>query len=119
MKKIIALFVFIFTFSINASAQDNKIEIETNAKKDLETLMNVVKIDNDMQMPFLKLFKKKHEGMSAPHATEETKRKISSSIEAKLRATLKGEQISALEKSNVFSQLIGLPMTTTAKTAKK
>lgn len=116
MKKIIALFAFVFAFSINAVAQDNKAEIEKNAKKDLEIVMNFVKVDNDLQTPLLKLFKKKHEGISAPNTTEETKREISSVIEAKLRATLNAEQISALEKNNVFNQLIGRPA---AKAVKK
>jgi len=113
MKKIIALFVLFFAFSINANAQDNSVAIERSAKKDLEALMGIIKVDDNMQMPFLNLFKKKHEGISAPNTTEAAKREISTVIEAKLRASLNGEQTETLEKNPaVFAQLIsGTPST--------
>lgn len=113
MKKIIALFVLVFAFSLNANAQDNSVAIERSAKKDLEALMGIIKVDDNMQMPFLNLFKKKHEGLAAPDATDASKREISSVIEAKLRASLNGEQTLILEKNTaVFAQLIsGTPST--------
>lgn len=112
MKKIIALLVLFFAFSINANAQDS-VEIERSAKKDLEALTGIIKVDNNMEMAFFNLFKKKHEGIAAPNATEASKREISNVIEAKLRASLNGEQTEALEKHPaIFAQLIsGTPST--------
>jgi len=111
MKKIIALLTLFFAFSLNAAAQDNRAQIETNAKKDLEALMSVIKVDDNMQKPFFSLFMKKHEGMSAPNTTEAKKREISAVIEAKLRASLNADQTASLEKNKVvFNQLIGAPV---------
>ena len=115
MKKIIALLVLFFAFSMNATAQDS-VEIEKNAKKDLEALLSVVKVDANMEMPFFNLFRKKHEGLSAPNTTEATKKEISSVIEAKLRASLDAAQITALEKNQaVLAQLISAPKTESKK----
>nr|WP_294934423.1 hypothetical protein [uncultured Flavobacterium sp.] len=109
MKKIITLLVLFFAFSINANAQDTA-QIEKNAKKDLEALASVIKIDNNMEMPFYNLFKKKHEGLSTPNISEATKKEIASVIEAKLRASLDAKQTEALEKNKaVFAQLISAP----------
>lgn len=111
MKKIIALLTLFFAFSLNAAAQDNASQIEKNAKKDLEMLMSVIKVDDNMQMPFFNLFKKKHEEMSAPNTSEATKRQISSVIEAKFRASLTADQTISLEKNiAIFNQLIGAPV---------
>lgn len=107
MKKIIALFVFFFAFSINAAAQDNKAEIDRNAKKDLEALIGIVKLDSNTETAIYRLFVKKHEGMLSPNATDASKRDISSVIEAKLRATLTAEQTALLEKNRtVLTQLV-------------
>lgn len=113
MKKIITLFVLFFAFSINASAQSTAADIDRNAKKDLEALMSVVKVDNNMQMPFFNLFKKKHEDLAAQSISVAKKNEISSIIEAKLRASLSADQTIELEKhSSVFAQLIsGTPST--------
>ncbi len=110
MKKIIALLALFFAFSVNATAQDNSFQIEKNAKNDLEKLMTVITVENDMQMTFFNLFKKKHEGMSDANATEASRREISAVIEAKLRATLTPQQMASLEKNKAaFTQLVGAP----------
>jgi len=120
MKKIIALLALFLAFSINASAQDNASQVEKNAKKDVEALMQVIKIEDNMQMAFFKLFKKKHEGFMAPNITEATKREIRAAIESKLRATLNNEQTITLEKNKaVFSQLVGEPVAGATMTVKK
>ncbi|ESU19532.1 hypothetical protein FCR2A7T_16870 [Flavobacterium cauense R2A-7] len=110
MKKIIALLALFFAFSVNVSAQDNSVQIEKNAKSDLEKLMTVITVENDMQMTFFNLFKKKHEGMLDSNATEASRREISRVIEAKLRATLTPQQTASLEKNKtVLAQLVGAP----------
>lgn len=113
MKKIIALLVLFFAFSINATAQDKTAQIEQNAKKDIEALVDVVKVDVETETALYRLFKKKHEGMLAENTTTATKSQISTVIEAKLRATLTADQMIALEgKKAVFAQLIsGTPST--------
>lgn len=118
MKKIIALLALFFAFSVNATAQENAVQIEKNAKSDLEKLMTVVTVPDNMQMTFFNLFKKKHEGMSDANATEASRREISAVIEAKLRATLTPQQTASLEKNKtVLAQLVGAPAPTA--TAKK
>jgi hypothetical protein len=66
-----------------------------------------------MHMAFYNLFIKKHKEMDKPTLTENEKNNISSSIEAKLRASLNAEQMITLEKNKaVFAQLIsGTPST--------
>ncbi|WP_035677012.1 hypothetical protein [Flavobacterium limnosediminis] len=117
MKKIITLFVLFFAFSINASAQDKSIEFEISAKKDLELLISVVPVDNNMQMAFYELFKKKHTDLAAPEMTQAKRIEISSIIDAKLRASLTNDQTISLEKNPaVYAQLIAkVPSTEKAK----
>jgi len=116
MKKIIALLALFFAFSVNATAQENATQIEKNAKKDLEALIGVVKLDSNMESAIYKLFIKKHDAMSAPNMTAERKSEISSIIETKLRASLNGEQTVALEKNRaIWTQLISAAPTASEK----
>lgn len=107
MKKIIALFVLFFAFSINASAQDKSIEFERNAKKDLELMLNVIKVNDAMVDPFYKLFIRKYQELDNPNMTPVRRSEITSMIDAKLRASLTNDQIITLEKNkDVYAQLI-------------
>lgn len=113
MKKIIALLVLFFAFSVNATAQNNDVTAERNAKADVKAMMEIITLDSNMQDAFFKLFAKKHRDMTAAGVTEMQKKEISAIVEAKIRATLDGEQTIALEKNKVvFTQLIsGMPST--------
>ncbi|ESU23447.1 hypothetical protein FEDK69T_16130 [Flavobacterium enshiense DK69] len=121
MKKIITLFVLFFAFSINASAQDKSIEFKKSAKKDLELLLSVIPIEGNMQNAIYNLFVKKHKDLNAPDMTPAKRSQITHTVDAKMKASLTNDQITALEKNKeIYAQLIGseTAATTTVKEKK-
>ncbi|MCG2610613.1 hypothetical protein LZZ90_03735 [Flavobacterium sp. SM15] len=114
MKKIIALFVLFFAFSINANAQENKdaktkasIELEAKANADLKKLIEVTNIEPSTHRTYYSLFYKKHRDFSKPNITDAERKSIMEYMVGKLTAGLKPEQIEALKKnSETFRILI-------------
>lgn len=111
MKKIIALFVVMLAFGLNANAQQKKatktvakqetskeLTVEQAAKNDLAKFTSVVTGLTDTQkQDFYNLFEYKHretKGMSA-----DRKDSMAQVIEAKLKASLEPAQIEKLEKN--------------------
>jgi len=120
MKKIITLFVLFFAFSINASAQDSQdksVPVEVKAKKDLESLMSIVTLDNTMQTAIFNLFIHKHRELESSDMTNSKRIQISSVIDAKLRASLTNDQMITLEKhKDIYAQVISqVPSTENGK----
>lgn len=100
MKNIIKLIILFFAFSINANAQTEKKKStpEDAAKSNVFELSKVIKIDAQMEQAFYSLFLGKHtQLMSDEKISEADKKQISNIIDAKIRATLTGEQIAKIE----------------------
>ena len=109
MKKIIALFVMFFAFTVSMNAQTE--EAKTAAEKDLKQFNEVVTVNKDTQQALYYLFIKKHEAFIQQDLSDERKTEVSKVIEAKLRATLDSDNIAKLEKNkDLFNQLIGAPV---------
>lgn len=98
MKKIFALLTLFFAFSMNVAAQD-KGNANELAKKDVQALSSVVKLSAQNEATFTTLFKNKHEAYATPNLSEDRKKILAKSIDAKLRATLDANQMAKLESN--------------------
>lgn len=96
MKKIIALLTLFFAFTMNVSAQE-KANFDQLAKSDVALLAKTVKLTAQDEVSFTGLFKKKHEVLSTPNLSEERRKIIVKSIDAKLRATLSADNMAKVD----------------------
>ncbi|UGS23099.1 hypothetical protein [Flavobacterium channae] len=109
MKKIITAFVLFVGFSSTVNAQEikakntqeklqlteQKVDFNELAKKDAKDLNQLLQLDQQKNKDFYGLFLYKHEEMSKVKETSD-KEKISTIIEAKLRASLTTSQMEKL-----------------------
>lgn len=113
MKKIIALFVLMLAFGLNANAQQKKAPqaaatttaqnpaeqtIKQAAVKDLTAMMQVVELEATKQQDFLGLFEYKHR-LLQEDLSAERKAILAETIEAKMRAGLNSDQMAKLSQS--------------------
>lgn len=122
MKKIIALFVVMLAFGLNANAQQKKAavakpavkqelsseqKVEQASKSDLNALTAVVTGLNQTQKDdFYNLFSYKNKMLLDTNLSDERKAVIAQTIEAKLKASLQPEDIQKLEgKPEVMRKL--------------
>ncbi|QEE48131.1 hypothetical protein FUA48_00620 [Flavobacterium alkalisoli] len=101
MKKIIALFVIMLAFSVNATAQQKAASnqavaqqqenYKVAAQKDLKALKEVVELEGTQEEAFMNLFTNKHQ-LLAMDLSQERKDILAQSIESKLTSTLTPEQ---------------------------
>jgi uncharacterized protein (UPF0264 family) len=124
MKKIIALFVLMVGFSFTASAQKktsvakpSKVATTTAANttdaaiqeaaiKDTKALNDYIKLTNEEMQSFKGLFEYKHQSF-ASGLTDERKKIISDTVEAKINATLTPEQVTKLSSNKaLLTQLL-------------
>ncbi|KGO79238.1 hypothetical protein [Flavobacterium beibuense] len=102
MKKIIALFVVMLAFGLNANAQkkapSNQVvatqsqeTFKASAEKDLKALKEVVALEGNQEDAFIKLFTYKHEVLSHD-LSQERKDILAESVESKITSTLTPEQ---------------------------
>ena len=96
MKKIIALLTLFFTFSMNVAAQE-KVNLDQLAKNDVTLLGKTVRLTAQDEVTFNGLFKKKYEVLSTPNLSEERKKIVTKSIDAKLRATLSADNMAKVD----------------------
>ncbi|MEE1899241.1 hypothetical protein GN157_01515 [Flavobacterium rakeshii] len=103
MKKIIALFVVMLAFGLNANAQkkapsnqvvaaQNQESYKVSAEKDLKALKEVVELQEGQEKAFRNLFKHKHEILSIKDLSQERKDVLAQSVESKISSTLTPEQ---------------------------
>lgn len=95
MKKLIAAFVFIFAFTLNANAQTTASDL---AKSDVAALSGAVQLSEQNKASFLDIFKQKHEAF-AKETSEMKKKIIAKSVDAKLRGMLSADQMAKLDKN--------------------
>lgn len=96
MKKIIALLTLFFAFTVNVAAQD-KGNANELAKADVALLGKTVKLTAQDEANFVGLFAKKHEVLSTPNLSEERRKVVVKSIDAKLRATLSADNMAKVD----------------------
>ena len=106
MKKIITLFVFIFTLSFNANAQEAKTASELG-KADAKAVAELIKIDSQTLTALEGLFEMKHNTLLIKGISEERIKVLTEVIELKLAATLEAEQVEKLkENTDLYKKLI-------------
>ena len=108
MKKLIAAFIFMLAFSINANAQDkNTPSAYDLAKKQAAELTEYLGLDKIQNENFARLFEQKISVLDNKDLTQERKDEFSRVIEAKIRASLDQNQTEKLEKNQeLFQKLI-------------
>lgn len=117
MKKLIAVFIMALGFSLTATAQQ-KVTVKSAqtssnapktkataaaASKDVDALNNVVTLTEVEKKNFLGLFEYKHRALSK-NPDAESKKTLSQTIEAKIRASLTPQQIAKLDSNKKVLQ---------------
>ncbi|WP_395053713.1 hypothetical protein [Flavobacterium sp.] len=97
MKKLLFIFTLICAFSINASAQEQKVTSQDLAKKDAVELTQLLSLNDTQTNDFFRLFEMKYTILEDKTLSDERKSVLSQTIEAKIRASLDAKQISILE----------------------
>ncbi|MEO8516298.1 MAG: hypothetical protein ABI426_06120 [Flavobacterium sp.] len=101
MKKIIAIFIMFFAFSLSTNAQ-TAVAKETPESKAKQNVFDLTKaIDTNggdtMYNDLFQLFLKKHKDLEKENITEAEKQQISAMIDFKLKATLGEGQVENLK----------------------
>jgi hypothetical protein len=113
MKKIIAIFVLFFAFSLGTNAQTTTTKQKVDNTPEAKAKQNVLDLNKNMDLDdqkifddLFQLFLKKHKELEVA-TTEAEKAAISAVIDAKLRATFKENQIKALQRvEGLYDKLI-------------
>lgn len=118
MKKLLFIFTLLCAFSFNANAQKLKaVATETTktsvklspveaANQDANDLKALLNLDATKTQDFVRLFQMKYETLSDESLSAERKSVLKTVIEAKIRASLDGNQIEILEKNpTLFERL--------------
>lgn len=123
MKRIIALFVVMLAFGLNANAQQKKTTtaapatataqantdkaaaFSASADKDIATLSEYVKLTNDQKLALKSLFEYKHRSF-ADNLSDERKAILSDNIAMKLKSTLEPAQVSKIEGNTQLMNIL-------------
>ena len=123
MKKLIAAVTLMLAFSINANAQAKKTAVkdvknvkeltaepldpQTASKKDAGQLGDFLGLNDTEIMNFQRLFEMKQTVLQDKNMSEERKTEMRRVVEAKIRATLDGNQMQKLESNTeLFKKLL-------------
>lgn len=99
MKKIIVLVILFLSYSFDGNAQEKeKINVEKEAKKEIEKLNRFLDLDISLQEDLYSLFVKKHTDL-AENPKKENKESVYKMIEFKLKATFTQEEYKKLESN--------------------
>ena len=105
MKKIIALFILMFAFTFNATAQENS-RAQELAKNDTHVIAEYLSLKGDVLTDLQAVFLQKHNTLSNEGLSEERKIVLSRFVETKLEALLSNEQIAKLKlDANLYKKL--------------
>lgn len=119
MKKLIAVVTLFLAFAFGANAQDAKMatansansaktDVKADAKADVAKMTEALNLTADQQTNFVNLFVMKHQTMNNPAVSMEEKKKTAHVMDAKIRATLTGEQMQKLDENPaLLSELTG------------
>jgi hypothetical protein len=118
MKKIIALFVLMLGVSFTASAQKatkpatsktattKEANIEKAAIEDSKALNEFIPLTNQQMQDFKGLFAWKHQQLADGNLTDERKKLIADTVEAKINATLTSEQSTKLSQNQKLVKIL-------------
>jgi hypothetical protein len=111
MKKIFLVLSLMLAFSMNVSAQENKINVQEQAKKDANDITQLLALNSTQNGDFYRLFEMKYQSLTTPDLSLERRTELSRIIEMKIKASLTGEQIIKLEQDAVlYNRLISKPV---------
>ena len=101
MKKIISTLLFFLCVTLVANAQEKKApnNNELGKKDAVELSQYIGGMSETMIADFARLFEHKYRTLEEIKGSEERKKELSKSIEAKIRATLDGNQMDKLDKN--------------------
>lgn len=119
MKKLFTAVTLMLVFSITANAQAKKADTkdvkettqkftpEVAAKKNADELSQFLSLKENETDNFERLFKMKQDILQDSNMSEERKTEMKRVVEAKIRATLDGEQMEKLESNpELFKRLL-------------
>jgi len=119
MKKIIALFVVMLAFGLNANAQQKTpvkqattttapssldVAVKQAAAKDVAAMMETIALDDANKQNFMGLFEYKHRLLMQQELSAERKSILAETIEAKIKATLTPAQNEKMAQSPALLQ---------------
>jgi hypothetical protein len=113
MKKIIALFVIMLAFGLNANAQQKKTTtapataekspaavndaVEKAAARDLELMSSALSLTEEQKTVYKGLFQTKQRTLATPNLSDERKSVLAENIERKIRSMLTTDQLAKLD----------------------
>ncbi len=97
MKKLIFVLTFIFAFIFNVNAQDTKLSIEDNAKKEAAMLAETVGLTETQTQDFYRLFEMKYQTLGDKELSTERKQEFLNIVMLKIQASLDEKQMKKLE----------------------
>lgn len=97
MKKLIFVLIFIFAFIFNVNAQDTKLSIEDNAKKDAAWLAETTGITETQTQDLYRLFEMKYRTLADENLNFERKQEFLNVVMLKIQASLDEKQMKKLE----------------------
>ena len=106
MKKILAILVLIFAFSISTYAQEEKKEeLVVLAKKDSKDVVTLLELGDKEQIDFFNLFYYKYDEQSKT-SSDERKKVIANIISKKLEASLTADKFDKLKKNTALYERV-------------
>ena len=97
MKKLIFVLSLIFAATFNVNAQDTKLSIEDNAKKEAAWLAETVGLTETQTQDFYRLFEMKYKTLADKNLSAERKQEFLNVVMLKIQASLDGKQMKKLE----------------------
>ncbi len=103
MRKLFAVIALFFATTIGANAQEDP---NVLAKKELNSLSKVMKLDNNTSISLMNVLVYKHEAL-ANATSAESKKELAEVIQGKIEGTLTPDQFEKLKKNKkIFEDLI-------------
>ena len=110
MKKIIFVLTLMLAFSINANAQDKKMNYQEVAKKESAELSELLGLNDTQTADFYRLFEMKNQTLQGQELSPERSAELTRIIDMKIKASLTEEQIKKLEANiDLYERLISKP----------
>lgn len=97
MKKLIFVLSLIFATTLNVNAQDTKLSIEDNAKKEAAMLAETVGLTETQTQDFYRLFEMKYQTLADKELSTERKQEFLNIVMLKIQASLDEKQMKKLE----------------------
>jgi hypothetical protein len=99
MKKLVFVLTLLFAFTINANAQESKVSVEDNARKEASLLSETVKLTGTQKEDLYRLFEMKYRTLEDKSLSLERKKEFLNIVMMKIKATFNDEQMKQLESN--------------------